>query len=198
MAKPRGPGMSGFAIAMIGAGTLAVYSAIKGTTPLVELRSILTGKRPDPLSKTSKGTAIDIGAKMETGTYQGAGGKGGKLTSTGGVKPHVLAEMHYIADTWKVETQGFSFRNIAGTNTLSDHARGLALDAMVPSGVQGQNIGDAIFNHYIQNASAKHVHYVIWRHTIWSTDRGAHNYAKSDHMNHVHISFFPLTARGAS
>lgn len=182
--------MSGFAVAMVGTGALAVYSAIKGTSPLAELRAIIMGKRPEPLGTQARGEPFKASSgdtNWGSGTFSGTGGK---VTSRAGLKPHVAAEADFVASTWKVEVQGFSFRNIAGTNTLSDHARGLAIDAMVPPGVAGSNIGDAILNHYIQNAKQKRVKYIIFKHTIWSATRGTHTYAKNDHFNHVHISFY--------
>jgi hypothetical protein len=188
----RTKGVSGVAIGMVGTGALLVYSAIKGSSPLVELRSLLTGKRPEPLSKESVSKPLQGGAAIETATYQGKG----KVTSRVGLRPHVATEADYIAATWGVEVQGFAIRNIAGTNTLSDHALGLAIDAMVPPGVQGTNIGSAIFTHYTNPPGSNRVKYVIWQHTIWSAIRGPHAYAKNDHMNHVHISFYPIL-RGA-
>jgi hypothetical protein len=188
MAKTKG--LSGIAVAMVGAGALAIYSAIQGTSPIEILRSMLAGKRPEPLGTQARGTAIQ--APGGSPTYQGPGGKGGKVVSKAGLKPHVAAEAEFAASTWNTEVQGFAFRNIAGTNTLSDHARGLAIDIMVPPGVQGRNIGDAAFNHYIQNAERKRVKYIIWQHTIWSDTRGSQRYGKNDHLNHVHISFYPI------
>lgn len=177
---------------MIGTGALAIYAAIQNKSPLEIVRSILRGERPEPLGTTARGSPIVAGAGgLETATYQGPG----KVTSKAGLQPHVAAEAEFIAATWRVEVQGFAVRNIAGTNTLSDHARGLALDAMMPAGgkgVQAQNIGDAIFTHYRINAAAKHVKYIIWKNTIWSPDKGARRYAKNDHHNHDHISFYPL------
>jgi hypothetical protein len=177
---------------MVGIGALAVYAAIKGTSPIDELRAILTGKRPEPLAATPRGTPL-ASSPTETATYQGQHPGAGKIVGAMGLRPHVKAEADFIVNTWGLQVLGFAFRNIEGTNTLSDHARGLALDAMLPSNqTQRQNIGDAIFNHYIQNAKTKHVHYVIWQHTIWSVERGSHAYTKNSHFNHVHISFYPL------
>ena len=189
--KSKNVGVSGVAVAMIGTGALAIYSAIQDKSPLEVLRSILAGERPESLGTSSRGSRLSGGSALETGTYQGTG----KVTSKAGLQPHVAAEAEFIANTWRVEVQGFVMRNIAGTNTLSDHARGLALDAMMPNngkGVQAQNIGDAIFTHYRLNAKTKRVKYIIWQHTIWSPERGARRYGKNDHMNHDHISFYGL------
>jgi hypothetical protein len=187
MAKSKG--MSGVAIAMIGTGALAIYSAIQGVSPLETLRSILKGERPSPLGTQPRGTPIAAGGAMETATYQGPGGKGGKARTVG-ARPHVAAEAQFIAATWNIVADA----TLVSTGHIpnSDHYRGLAIDAMVPAGVQGTNIGDAIFTHYRLNAAQKRVKYIIWRHTIWSPGKGARRYAKSDHMRHVHISFYDI------
>jgi hypothetical protein len=182
MAKTRGPGLSGIAIAMVGTGVLAVYAAIKGTSPLEEIRALLTGKRPEPLSKESRGTPLSAtGAPAPT--------NGGKARTVG-AKPHVAVEAEFIANTWGIVADATLVTS--GHITNSDHYTGHAIDAMVGGGQRGYNIGTAIFNHYIQNAAAKHVKYIIWQHTIWSPSRGSRRYSLSDHMKHVHISFNPL------
>lgn len=178
--------MSGFALSMVGAGILAVYSAIKGTSPLEELRSIVTGKRPDPLSSQSRGSPL-------TEDFAGGdfgGGTGGGKARTVGAQPHVAAEARFIASTWGITADA----TLVSTGHIpnSDHYRGLAIDAMVGGGVKGGQIGDAIFSHYVSNADSKRVKYVIWKHSIWSQERGSHRYAKNDHMTHVHISFYAI------
>lgn len=192
MAKPRGAGISGVAVAMVGAGALAVYAAIKGTSPLEELRGIITGKRPEKLSTQPRGSPISGGTSDFSGGSFGTTGSGSRA-ATANLRPHVAAESRFIADTWKIETQGFAFRNIAGTNTLSDHALGLAVDAMLPAGAKRVPMGNEIAGYYKSNAQAKRVKYVIWQHEIWFSDgRGSRPYSKNDHFNHVHISFYPL------
>jgi hypothetical protein len=183
--------MSGLAIAMVGGGILAVYSAIKGSSPLEELRSIVTGKRPDPLSSQSRGSPLSGGEQFAGGDF--GGGTGGGKARTVGAQPHVAAEARFIASTWGIVADATLVTT--GHIPNSDHYRGLAIDAMVGGGVKGGNIGDAIFNHYVQNADSKRVKYVIWKHSIWSQERGSHRYGKADHMRHVHISFY---AQGSS
>jgi cell wall-associated NlpC family hydrolase len=53
-------GVSGPALAAVAGGAFLVYVGIKGTTPLEELRSILTGATPEPLGTSPKGTAITV------------------------------------------------------------------------------------------------------------------------------------------
>jgi hypothetical protein len=191
MAKTKG--ISGVAIGMIGTGALLVRAAIRGTSPMDELKQIITGQRPEPLSKEARGSPI-VG--KETATYQGPTGTGtGQAHTTGREKPHVAAEMRYIADTWRVATYGWRAR---GSVPGSDHPKGLAIDAMLPTGtnrvanIQGQNIGNAIVTHYRMNADQKKVKYIIWWGRIWSPDRGWRGYfGPSPHKDHVHLSFNP-------
>ena len=182
MAKTRGPGMSGFAVAMVGTGALAVYSAIKGTSPLAELRAILTGKRPEPLGTQARGQPFQASSgDWGSGTFSGSGakGSGGKARTVGAV-PHVKREAEFIAATWNIVADATLVHT--GHIPGSDHYTGHAIDAMTSN----QAIGDAIYNHYV---GGNRVKYVIWQHKIWSTSRGEHRYMASDHMNHVHISF---------
>jgi hypothetical protein len=105
------------------------------------------------------------------------------------VKSHVRAAAREIASTFQVaDIQGYSFRDIAGTNTLSDHAKGLAIDVM--GSVKGQQIA----NWVTQNAARLGVTYVIWSRHIWDSrnNKGWTNYSGvNPHTDHVHISFYP-------
>jgi hypothetical protein len=185
MAKSKG--ISGVAIAMVGTGALAIYSAIQGVSPLETLRSILGGKRPEPLGTQSRGIPFTI-EPFSGGNIPSAGGGGGKARVVG-AKPHVAAEANFIASTWPVTADAtlVSSGHIPG----SDHYQGLAIDVMLPKDNR-QAVGDAVFQHYVSNADTKNVKYVIWEHTIWSQTRGSHSYGKNDHMGHVHISFYPV------
>jgi hypothetical protein len=181
-------GISGVAVALIGTGTLLIRAAIRGTSPMDELKQLITGQRPEPLSTQPRGTPVGTGSAMETGTYQGTG----QAHGTGKEAPHVLAEMNYISNTWKIATYGWRAR---GSVPGSDHPKGLAIDAMVPKGVQGVNIGNAVATHYRLAADQKRVKYIIWYGKIWSPDRGWRAYfGPSPHRDHVHISFYPLVS----
>lgn len=88
---------------------------------------------------------------------------------------------------------GYAVRNINGTNKLSDHATGHALDLSVkPRSADG----DAIAAWAIQQPGVK---YVIWNNMIWSPSKGWGSYAERGpkanqasptgrHEDHVHIS----------
>lgn len=190
MAARRTAGISGIAVALIGTGALLIRAAIRGTNPLEELRGILTQNEVEPLSTDPRGEAFATpNTAGPPGTYQGPGGKGGKARTIG-ARPHVAAEAEFIAATWNVVADA----TLVSTGHVpnSDHYRGLAIDVMLPAGVQGINIGNAVATHYRTNAAAKRVKYIIWQHTFWDPARGSRNYAKNDHMRHVHLSFYAL------
>jgi len=84
---------------------------------------------------------------------------------------------------------GYSNRNIAGTNTLSDHATGNADDIMV----RNVPLGNQISKYMVANADVLNVKYVIWNRHIWSAaqkNRGWRPYhgTSNPHTDHVHVS----------
>jgi len=184
MAKTKG--ISGVAIGLIGTGALLIRAAIRGTSPMDELKQIITGQRPEPLSTASRGSAI-------TGDM-GPQGQGTPATSsvrpstTGKEAPHVQAEMHYISSTWGIPTYGWRSR---GSVPGSDHPKGLAIDAMVG---KDRAKGDAIAAYYVANAKAKNVKYVIWWGRIWQERTGQWKayFGPSPHKDHDHISFYQV------
>lgn len=106
----------------------------------------------------------------------------------GPVKPHVQAVAEDIS-------RRFGITNIGGFATVghianSDHYLGLAIDVMINSPEQGQQVA----TYAVQNAQALSITYVIWNKAIWDSrnHRGWERYSgSSPHTDHVHISFFP-------
>ena len=93
---------------------------------------------------------------------------------------------------------GYCYRTIAGTGRLSDHARGLALDFMVP---RCSVNGDAIRDFLCRNHERLGLKYVIWNSRIYSNASGWDNGraythpsgSNSDtlaHRDHVHVSLY--------
>jgi hypothetical protein len=110
------------------------------------------------------------------------------------LKPHVRAAAKEVADTFGItDIGGYSYRDIAGTNTLSDHAKGLAIDVMTT--VKGQQVA----NWATQNAGRLSITYVIWNRQYYDTRDGKGWVAYkgvSPHTDHVHISFYPTAQSG--
>lgn len=111
----------------------------------------------------------------------------------GPVKPHVK-------DVAEAISQRFGITNIGGFATSghitnSDHYKGLAIDVMIKSADQGQQVAAYAVN----NASALGITYVIWNRAIWDArnHRGWERYSgTSPHTDHVHISFSPTPGAG--
>lgn len=108
-----------------------------------------------------------------------------------GLKPHVEAAKKEIAATFDVsDIGGYSYRNIAGTDTLSDHALGLALDVMI----HGDNaLGEKVAAWAQANASRLGITYIIYNRRIWSVQRSKEGWraygGANPHTDHVHLSF---------
>lgn len=116
--------------------------------------------------------------------------------SLGNTKPWVAAVANSVGPRFGIKViYGYSYRNIAGTTTLSDHARGLALDFMVGSDADK---GNSLAQYMRENAAAYNVTYVIWNRHIWSVARNAKGWRAYDgvnpHTDHVHVSFRDLSS----
>lgn len=89
---------------------------------------------------------------------------------------------------------GYANRNIAGTNTLSDHALGKGVDIMTEKNSSEE--GWALARYLVNNASELGIKYLIWDEQIWSPGRGWRGYshpsgasnATLDHKDHIHVS----------
>lgn len=83
---------------------------------------------------------------------------------------------------------GFADRNIAGSSTLSDHAKGEALDVMVGEG--NVTAGDRVASWLVANAASLRVDYLQWNWNAWNASEGWHrNRTDNPHTDHVHVSF---------
>lgn len=95
---------------------------------------------------------------------------------------------------------GYSYRVIAGTNTLSDHATGRAADIMLGRDYRSaskRSAGHAISRYFADNAKALGVKYVIYFDEIndgsgWRTYRhpGGGRSDVLQHRDHVHVSVY--------
>jgi TP901 family phage tail tape measure protein len=145
------------------------------------------------LLKSVPKKAIDVaaeGLKKMFGFGEGSGtGSGG---SANGLRSNVAAARNFIMNTFGVRNiGGYSYRNVAGTNKLSDHATGRALDVMTSNGP----LGFAIAEWFLNNPGAFGTKYAIFKQQIKSVggswrrmaDRGS---PTQNHLDHVHLSYF--------
>jgi hypothetical protein len=114
--------------------------------------------------------------------------------SSSGLIPIMAAARSYVMARYGINNiGGYSYRNIAGTNTLSDHALGKAIDIMNPGYALGWQIArDFAFGsaHNVYRAEN-----VIWQQSISSNgggfvgmaDRGS---PTQNHMDHVHVDTY--------
>ncbi len=89
---------------------------------------------------------------------------------------------------------GYNCRVIAGTNSMSLHGTGRALDIMLPtiSGDADNGAGDPIAAWLMQNAEALGLQLIIFDSTIWSTSRAPGSRVRgysgeNPHVDHLHV-----------
>jgi hypothetical protein len=101
----------------------------------------------------------------------------------------------FNAARWDAATKAFfpvtssgitSIRNIAGTDTLSQHAYGNAVDTFASY----DTLTD-IFYFGIANAAAFSIRLLIWQTTQWTSYGGFSGYPGVPHTGHVHADFHP-------
>lgn len=114
--------------------------------------------------------------------------------SSTGLIPIMAAARAYTMREYGVRNiGGFARRNIAGTNQLSDHGRGKAIDIMIGPG----SLGNAIAEDFAHGSAGRmfKAENVIWQQAISSRggpfrgmrDRGS---PTQNHRDHVHVDTF--------
>jgi hypothetical protein len=105
----------------------------------------------------------------------------------GPVKPWVADAANYVGSLFKVKTI-YGWR---ASDPFPDHPSGHALDFMITSKVQGQDIADF----FQKNAASFNVKYIIWNRQVWEANgkpvAGWHAYTSTTnpHTDHVHVTF---------
>lgn len=149
------------------------------------------------------GEAGDLVAGCTSTSDPGAGGQG-----LDGLRPRAVQARSITLERWgcaAIQTPciasigGYSYRNVAGTGKLSDHATGRAIDIMLGDDYRTpakQALGHAIANYWAANLTAAGGHYVIFDKRIYTSERPYwrpyHHPGGGgdvlDHVNHVHLS----------
>lgn len=179
------------ALLVLGGAGVAIWAGITDPDGGVRegIRRAMAGQ---PITKRTGATGgasflTTLASIGPTGAGTGGAGGGSGKYELGAVRPHVKAAAAEVGGRFNIATvYGYSMRNVAGTNTLSDHARGLALDFMTRT-------GSALAEYVVGNAGRLAVTYVIWNRRIWSVERAAEGWRPyngvSPHTDHVHVSF---------
>jgi murein DD-endopeptidase MepM/ murein hydrolase activator NlpD len=156
----------------------AGYSRIPGAgTPFGQLLGRMPQKVVDMLANK-----LPASFGIETGEASSS------PNGSGGLGPRARAARAYVVDRWGITNiGGYANRNIAGTNTLSKHALGKAIDIMNSNVSRGNEIA----NYFAGPGRGKFgVDNVIWNRRIHN-QRGWHGYnGVSPHTDHVHVDFF--------
>ena len=171
---PKPPSMSPYRRPLSTAGDAATDRMYDATRKYVEANSMLYGG--------------NFGASNPSPNGQG------------GLGPAAAAARAFVMRTFGISNiGGYSYRNIAGTNTLSDHALGKAIDVMIGNwgSTAGTAKGNAVANWFVQNPSAFGTKYVIWN-ARYNGGRGWEPYGHPgggrnptlQHLDHVHVSFY--------
>lgn len=135
---------------------------------------------------------------MSFATFQGAGSR-----CSGRAQPGALALMSYIVNTRRDGARNwgiYSCRRIAGTNRVSVHAEGRALDIGF-SGVSnpaGTRLVNALIANNARLAGRLGIQVIIWNRRIYSrrSPQGRRYTGASPHTDHVHIELNWAAARG--
>jgi MYXO-CTERM domain-containing protein len=141
--------------------------------------------------------------------YTGAGPYNGGAACSGGMEPGTVELRDYIYQWFPASYSigGYNCRPIAGTNTLSLHGTGRALDIMIPlagpyadDNAADNDLGDPIGNWLIENADDIGIQLIIWDQYSWGSHRDVgmkgRDYGGSHpHHDHLHVE---LTTEAAA
>lgn len=162
----------------------------------------------NPQWSPAGGSVSNVPSMTTAGSVEGYTGP--QQVNPTGLQPHVVYARNLIVSTFNIKNiGGYSHRNINGTNKLSDHAKGLALDVMI--GIPGTkaigtmlDLGNRVAEWAVLNRDRLRVKYIIWQNQFKSanTNWEWESYVKHGpaanqqsvtgrHEDHVHISFHP-------
>lgn len=116
---------------------------------------------------------------------------------SGGPQPGARALMAAILDAYGkhgARSAGiYNCRKVAGTNTLSLHAEGRALDVAFPG--SGNAYGSQLATVLTNNANALGIQQIIWDRKAWRPSTGWKPYrGASPHTDHLHIEMYKAEA----
>lgn len=140
---------------------------------------------PDDVAAAGEAQDLELNdaPPWDDGTNCSGGPTPGALT----FRDHLLGYFPQIASVGI-----YNCRVIAGTNSMSIHGVGRALDIMIPTigGDADNDLGDPIAHWLIENAAHIGVQTVIWDKSIWRVSRNPKfgSYTGSNpHVDHLHV-----------
>lgn len=192
----------------------AAGSSSSSTSGAPGTQSAISNKSPTGTSTSSSGSSFSTSGSTGSSDDSGSNGSSGSSApkeSAGGAPKGIVgnaAKLYgVIRDQWGFKSiGGYANRNIAGTNSKSDHATGHALDVM--TAINGDYKSEAAVKRGWQLAkwaqeNAEHlgIKYVIYYDKIWSASKAAQGWRDyghpgvnsggdtAQHRDHVHLSF---------
>jgi len=190
-------------------------SSSSSTSGAPGTQSAISNKSPTGTSTSSSGSSFSTsgstGSSDDSGSNGSSSGSSAPKESAGGAPKGIVgnaAKLYgVIRDQWGFKSiGGYANRNIAGTNSKSDHATGHALDVM--TAINGDYKSEAAVKRGWQLAkwaqeNAEHlgIKYVIYYDKIWSASKAAQGWRDYghpgvnsggdtvQHRDHVHLSF---------
>lgn len=186
-------------------------SSSSSTSGAPGTQSAISNKSPTGTSTSSSGSSFSTSGSTGSSDDSGSSGGSAPKESAGGAPKGIVgnaAKLYgVIRDQWGFKSiGGYANRNIAGTNSKSDHATGHALDVM--TAINGDYKSEAAVKRGWQLAkwaqeNAEHlgIKYVIYYDKIWSASKAAQGWRDYghpgvnsggdtvQHRDHVHLSF---------
>lgn len=189
-------------------------SSSSSTSGAPGTQSAISNKSPTGTSTSSSGSSFSTSGSTGSPDDSGSNGSSGSSApkeSAGGAPKGIVgnaAKLYgVIRDQWGFKSiGGYANRNVAGTNSKSDHATGHALDVM--TAINGDYKSEAAVKRGWQLAkwaqeNAEHlgIKYVIYYDKIWSASKAAQGWRDyghpgvnsggdtAQHRDHVHLSF---------
>ncbi len=135
--------------------------------------------------------------------YDGAPAWNGGSNCSGGLTPGAKKLGEYLLKHFETyQIQGYNCRKIAGSNSMSLHGTGRALDIMIrtkPGGGARNALGDEIGNWLIKHSKEIGVQYIIWDRTQYksyaSGRKDSYYGGVSPHYDHLHVELTNKAAR---
>ena len=186
-------------------------SSSSSTSGAPGTQSAISNRAPTGTSTSSSGSSFSTSGSTGSSDDSGSSGSTAPKESSAGAPKGIVgnaAKLYgVIRDQWGFKSiGGYANRNIAGTNSKSDHASGHALDVM--TAINGDYKSEAAVKRGWQLAkwaqeNAEHlgIKYVIYYDKIWSASKAAQGWRDYghpgvnsggdtvQHRDHVHLSF---------